>query len=99
RRKPSRQALSRRAAVGVVLRMIDEILLTEAAFGFSAGTKGLRHIGRDASPLAGQDVLTLVVASVRQTLQARRTHSGLRLLGHLRQLPPIRAAVDHLMRD
>ena len=58
------QFLTGRAAIDILRRQIDEVLLAEAAFRLRARRHRLGERHRDAGLLAGQDLLTVEVAAI-----------------------------------
>src|SRR4051812_29173858 len=83
------QLLPSRTAVGVLLRQIDKVLLTEAPFRLCAGSHRLGQGYRDASLVAGEDLHTTEVAAIGNGIERIGLQHGLRLLGHIGQLRSI----------
>ncbi len=80
------QPLSCRAAIDVLVGQIDEVLLAEAAFRFSARCHRLGQRHRDASLLARQDFGSIKVAAIGNSLELFHLPNCLSLLGHVRKL-------------
>ena len=86
-------------AVPNLFRHVDKVLLAKAALRFRAGRQGLGQRHGDPGFGAFQDLRTAEVSAIGNGRQLLRLQNRLRLLGHVRQLRAVRAAVRHLVCD
>ena len=94
-----RQQLAGRAAIGILLRQVGEVLLHKTAF--SPRSRCLRFGQRhcDAGLNAGFDLLAVEVAAVRDHIERLGVEGFLRQLGHTGELGAVIADVDHVVGD
>src|SRR6476659_6076210 len=84
-----RQSLPSWTAIGVFLRQIDKVLLTEAPLRFGARRLRLGQSYRDAGLVAREDLRAAEVAAIGNSLERLSLENTLRLLGHVGKLCPI----------
>src|SRR5437588_10420435 len=80
------QLLARRAAVDILRRQIDEVLLAEAAIRLRARCHWLRQRHRKVSLLAGQNLGAVEVAAIRNGIEMVSAKNLLRLRCNLGKL-------------
>src|ERR1700676_38099 len=93
-----RQSLPSWTAIGVLLRQIRKVLLTEAPVRFGPRRLRLGQSYRDAGLVAREDLQAAEVAAIGNGFERLSLQNTLRLLGHIGKLCPISAGVRYLMR-
>ena len=83
------QPLPSRTAIGVLLRQIDKVLLTEAPIRLGTRRLRLGQSYRDARLMAREDLRAAEVAAIGNGLERFGLKNSLRLLGHIGQLCPV----------
>ena len=91
--------LARRAAIDILFRQIDEVLLAEATFRLRARGHRLGQRHGDPRAIASQDLNAVEVATIGDGIELIGVQNGLRLFGDVRKLCAIRAHIRHLVRD
>jgi hypothetical protein len=91
--------LARRAAIDILLRQIDEVLLAKATFRLCARGHWLGQRHGDPRAIASQDLIAVEVATIGDGIELIGLQNGLRFVGDVRKLRAIRAHIRHLVRD
>src|ERR1035437_1952732 len=76
------QMLSGRAAVFVLLRIVNEICTVESTIELGTGGRCLRYDRGDSSFMAGKDLLALEVTPIRNRSELVGSHRSASLLRH-----------------
>ena len=98
-RKAVSQLLAGRAAIDILHRQIDEILLAEATFRLRARCHRLRQRYGDVSLFACQYLGAVEVATIGNNIETVSAKNGLRLQRDLGQLCAIRSSIGHFVGD
>src|SRR5262245_9291267 len=93
------EQLARRVAVGILIGVVDELLVADAALRFEpGGPLGLGNVSDDAVFLAGLERVAVVVAGIRKRGQLLDAEFFLGGCGHLVQLAGVVAIIEDLAR-
>ena len=93
------QALTRWAAVLIILGKVDKILLAESTFGLATRGERLRNEGADARLLARPNLFPAEVTSIGEYAKLLNARNFACTLRHARKLTPITANIGHLAGD